>query len=255
MRRDVTEIRRFYASPLGQRAAQLIGAKLSDAWGSTAGQDVLGLGYATPWLDLMGDARRAVCAMPLGQGAAAWPSAGRCRTALVEDDALPFATGLFDRVLAVHALEEAHDPLALVRELGRVLAPNGRLVLVVAGRGGLWARAENTPFGHGRPYTLGQLESLVRAAELEPFARSQALFCPPWSRLGGISGWVETWGGRLAPGAGGVVMLEAVKTTLALRPIPVAEPVRARRREALSPQPAGFGAAEPAKMAIRRKPD
>ena len=255
MRRDVTEIRRFYSTPLGAAAVRLIGAKLADAWGSTAGQDVLGLGYATPWLDGMTDARRAVAAMPFGQGAAAWPSAGRCRTALVEDDCLPFSTGLFDRVLAVHALEEAGDPLQMVRDLGRVLAPNGRLVLVVAGRGGLWARAENTPFGHGRPYTRSQLEGLVRAAELEPFAWSQALFCPPWTRLTGLADAMETWGARLIPGAGGVVMLEAVKTTLALRPQVVAEPARARRREALSPQPAGFSPPEPAKMEIGRERD
>ena len=64
MRRDVTEIRRFYASPLGVTASRLIGAKLHDAWGSTAGQDVLGVGYAAPWLEPMSEARRAVCAMP-----------------------------------------------------------------------------------------------------------------------------------------------------------------------------------------------
>lgn len=255
MRRDVTEIRRFYASPLGSTACRLIGTKLHDAWGSTTGQDVLGVGYAAPWLESMGDARRAVCAMPFGQGAVAWPSAGRCRSALVEDDCLPFATGLFDRVLAVHALEEASDPLAMVREMGRVLAPSGRLVLVVAGRGGFWARAENTPFGHGRPYTRGQLEKLVRDAELEPFAWSQALFCPPWSRLRGMTNALETWGGRLAPGAAGVVMLEAVKTTLALRPQAVAEAAPARRRAVLSPQPAGFSPPEPAKMEIGRERD
>lgn len=255
MRRDVTEIRRFYTSPLGGTAARLIGTKLHDAWGSTAGQDVLGLGFAMPWLEPMTDARRAVSALPFGQGAVAWPSAGRCRSALVEDDCLPFATGLFDRVLAVHALEEAADPLAMVREMGRVLAPSGRLILVVAGRGGLWARAENTPFGHGRPYTRGQLETLVRNAELEPFAWSQALFCPPWSRLGGMADVVETWGGRLAPGAAGVVMLEAVKTRLALRPQAAAEPARARRRAVLSPQPAGFSPPEPAKMEISRERD
>ena len=44
MRRAVTEIRSFYASPLGQTAARLIGARLSDAWGPLTGQDVLGLG-------------------------------------------------------------------------------------------------------------------------------------------------------------------------------------------------------------------
>ena len=255
MRRDVTEIRRFYATPLGQSAVRLIGARLSDAWGPLTGQDVLGLGYAAPWLSDMQDARRALCAMPVGMGAEAWPRPARSRTTLVEDFALPFATGVFDRILAVHALEESDDPLAVVRELGRVLKPSGRLVLVVAGRGGLWARAEHTPFGDGRPYTRGQLERLVRGADLEPFAWSQALFCPPWSRLAGAADVFEAWGARLAPGAAGVVMLEAIKTTLALRAEPSAARVRPRRAGALAPQPAGRAAINPRAMDIAVKPD
>ncbi|MBN8551987.1 MAG: methyltransferase domain-containing protein [Caulobacterales bacterium] len=240
MRRDVTEIRSFYGTPLGQTATRLIGARLSDAWGPLTGQDVLGLGYAAPWLDEMREARRALCAMPFAQGAEAWPRAVRSRTTLVDELALPFATGVFDRILAVHAIEEATDPLALVRELGRVLKPSGRLVLVVAGRGGLWAGSEKTPFGDGRPYSRGQLERLVRDAELEPFAWSQALFCPPWGRLTGLADALEPWGARLMPGAAGVVLLEAVKIQLALRPRTAAAPVPARRRQTLAPQPAGL---------------
>jgi len=255
MRRDVTEIRQFYTTALGRTAARLIDARLKDAWGPLTGQDVLGLGYAAPWLDEMRDARRAVCAMPHGQGAEAWPRAGRCRTTLVEDETLPFATGVFDRILAVHAIEEANDPLALVRELGRVLKPSGRMVLAVAGRGGLWARSERTPFGDGRPYSQGQLERLVRDADLEPFAWSQALFCPPWPRLSGMADTLETWGARLTPGVAGVVLLEAVKVQLALRPRPAAAPARARRRDSLAPQPAGLTPSPRRSVEIRRKHD
>lgn len=255
MRRDVTEIHRFYETPLGAAAARLIGARLSDAWGPTTGQDVLGLGYATPWLGEMREARRAVCAMPAAQGAESWPRAARCRTALVEDGALPFPTGFFDRILAVHAVEETADALALVGELGRVLKPSGRLILVAAGRGGLWARSEHTPFGDGRPYSRGQLERLVRDAELEPFAWSQALFAPPWSGLLGGADLIETWGARLVPGAAGVVMLEAVKTTLALRHQTQPTPARARRERALTPAPAGRAAHSQRPMAFPNEPD
>ena len=42
-------------------------------------------------------------------------------------DRLPFATGTFDAVLAASSLEEASDPMAVVRELARVLRPAGVL--------------------------------------------------------------------------------------------------------------------------------
>ena len=74
--------------------------------------------------------------------------------------------------------------------------------------------------------------------------------CPPWSRLTGAADVIETWGARLAPGAAGVVLLEAVKTQLALRSKPAAQRARARRAEGLAPQPAGMTRINPRAMDI-----
>src|SRR5215472_12463340 len=128
--------------------------------------DVLAFGYATPFLDGAADAaQRVIAAMPAAQGVEAWPLGRRNCATLVDEAALPFPNALFDRVLATHALEESDSPLATLRELARVLAPSGRLILVVAARHGLWTNAESSPFGHGRPFSRRQLELLVREAE------------------------------------------------------------------------------------------
>src|SRR5690606_6062730 len=73
MRREVSEVRGFYDTRLGALAVEMVARKLSDAWGSTRDLDVLGVGYATPWLGAMPDARRVIAAMPFGQGAETWP--------------------------------------------------------------------------------------------------------------------------------------------------------------------------------------
>ena len=218
MRRDVLELRRFYASPLGVAVREMVGRKLAEAWENPRGLDFLGLGYATPFLDRLGSARRVVAAMPAPQGVEAWPQEGRNLACLGEETALPFANALFDRILVVHGLEESDDPLALMREVWRVLAPSGRVVIVAASRLGLWSDAEKTPFGHGRPYTRRQLEELVREAELEPAAWSRALYAPP---LEWTAGWAEAFeqvGSRLWPQFSGVILLEAVKQTFAVKP-------------------------------------
>lgn len=44
---------------------------------------------------------------------------------------LPFAAAAFDAILATQVLEHVEDPLAVARELHRVLAPGGRLFLTV----------------------------------------------------------------------------------------------------------------------------
>lgn len=243
MRRDVVELRDFYATRLGLAAREMISRKIWETWDTAAGLDVLGLGYATPFLEMWRPtARRAVAAMPAAQGVEVWPTDGRTAACLVDEAASPFRNAMFDRVLLVHALEESDDPAAFLAEVWRVLAPSGRVVIVAANRRGLWAGAESTPFGHGRSYTRRQLEGLVRAAELEPLAWSRALYLPPANLF---APWAEVWeqaGSRVWPPLSGLILLEAVKQTFAVK---ATKPSRVRSR-VLVPvlQPSGVPARE-----------
>ena len=219
MRRSIDELRTFYGEPTGALVRRLLARRLEDAWGEAANCDVLGLGYATPLLDVFVGARRVIAAMPGGQGVERWPAVGRNRTLLVDDHRLPFAAGAFDRILLVHALEEADDALALMTEAVRALAPAGRLIVIAAARGGLWARSETTPFGSGRPFSRRQLERLVREVGLEPAAWSQTLYVPPWSPLLPLADGFEQIGRRLTPGAAGLILMEATRQAYArIRP-------------------------------------
>ncbi len=242
MRHDASELNRFYASRKGQTARRMIGRRIEALWPDTKGLDVLGLGYATPYLTpLQAEARRCISFMPAGQGAII-PAAGEAPVALGDEMRLPFPEALFDRILLVHALEEAEALPALLREVWRVMAPEGRLMLVTTSRTGVWALSDKTPFGHGRPFTRHQISRVLEDALLEPTAWSRALYAPPWnwanhSRIAKL--WEEA-GEHVWPGLGGVILAEAVKHTGAIRPSGRAAPVRARAlegqsRPALSP--------------------
>jgi len=239
MRRDVLELRQFYASALGRAAREMTARKVVEAWSDAHGLDVLGLGYATPFMGaLRPAARRVVAAMPAQQGVELWPADGANLACLTPEDALPFRNAMFDRILAVHAVEESPDPLALMREVWRVLAPTGRVVVVVAARNGAWANAEATPFGHGRPYSRRQLAELLREAELEPSGWTRALYVPPANFMAGWAEGFEQAGSRLWPGFSGLLLMEAVKQTFAVKPR--AARVRVQTvRPALNPLPAG----------------
>ena len=83
MRRDVLDLRDFYTGPLGAAARAVLARKLEEAWGDAHDLDVLGLGYATPWLGSVREsARRTVAAMPAAQGVEVWPGEGRPLSAL-----------------------------------------------------------------------------------------------------------------------------------------------------------------------------
>jgi SAM-dependent methyltransferase len=215
---DVVDLRDFYASSLGRVARRVIVRRIRALWPDVRGLNVLGLGYAAPFLSVFrAEAQRVVLLMPAGQGVLHWPSDAPCLTALCDETSLPLADRAIDLVLLVHALECAENTRPMMREIWRVLADGGRMIAVVPNRRGLWAQFERTPFGYGRPYTPAQLSRSLRDAMFTPYRTSTALYVPPIrSRmlLSSAGAW-EKVGERWFPSFAGVVVFEASKQILA----------------------------------------
>lgn len=232
---DVVDLRDFYATSLGQVAGRAVRTRLRALWPSATGLRLLGLGYATPFLrPFLDDAACTVAAMPMGQGVLPWPRGGPNRTTLVDECDLPFPDNAFDRVLLVHSVENAESLRHMLREVWRVMADAGRMIVVVPNRRGLWSRIERTPFAHGHPYSVGQLSRLLRENMFTPTATDGALYLPPVrSRmlLGSAPAW-ENLGARLGHGVAGVLLMEATKEIYATT---AAQPARGRRRRVYAP--------------------
>ena len=214
MRVDVLALQRFYASPQGEMARRMASRRLASLWPHADGLDVLGVGYATPYLERFRQgARRVTAMMPAEQGAEHWPGGNAVLTVLGDESRLPFMDSVFDRVLIAHGLEESEAVQRLLREIWRVMAPEGRLVVIAANRWSLWAQSDSTPFGHGRPYSRSQLAQLLADSMFEPVASTRALYAPPlrWGPLVKSAEAFERVGEFIWPAFGGLVLMEAVK--------------------------------------------
>ncbi len=214
MWRDVIDIRDFYATPMGRQCQRMINARLATMWPDMKGMSVLGLGYAPPYLAAMRErAGRVVAAMPAPQGVLHWPMEGPGLTTLVDELALPFDDFSMDRVILVHAVEYSERVRPLLREVWRVLAGSGRLIVIVPNRRGLWARFERTPFGYGLPYSGQQLSHVLRENMFTPVEIDRALFMPPFGSrmIQSAAGAWERIGARYFPVLGGVIIAEATK--------------------------------------------
>lgn len=180
MRPDIAQFRAFYDSRLGTIARVLVRRRLRLIWPQVSGLSIVGLGYATPYLGpFVDEAASVVAAMPAEQGAASWPRSGLNKVALADDTNLPFEDGSVDRVILIHGLEQSAAWRGLLRQIWRILKPDGRLIVVAPNRGGLWAAFGDTPFGHGHPYSRGQLERLLGDALFLPENWDGALYGPP----------------------------------------------------------------------------
>ena len=126
----------------------------------------------------------------------------------------------------------------MLKEIWRVLAGGGRLLVIAPNRRGIWARLDRTPFGSGRPYTMSQLSRLLRDEQFTPVGTGTALFIPPARKrmiLRSAAAW-ERIGKRWFPTFAGVVLVEATKQIYA-KPAPVRAP---RRRLVYAPAPHGL---------------
>ena len=215
---DVNELRAFYARPLGGVVRRLLGHRIRARWRSVAGETVVGLGYATPYLGAYRSEAAALGAfMPASQGALVWPSAEPAKSVLVDEEALPLLDNSVDKMLVVHCLEGAARARPLLREVWRVLAPQGRVLFVVPNRRSVWARTETTPLGYGQPYSRSQLDRLLVEAMFTPFDWGWALHVPPIERAVVMRSAIafERIGSRIWPGIGGVMLVEARKELIA----------------------------------------
>jgi SAM-dependent methyltransferase len=221
MHLDVSDLKAFYDLQVGQVARQLIRKRIHELWPSVRGQVVLGLGYATPYLrPLQGEAERVLAMMPAQQGVIAWPQEGGGLTALVEETDLPLPDASIDRVILVHMLETSESLRPLLRQVWRVLAGNGRLIVVAPNRASLWAQFETTPFGHGTPFSRAQLHRLLTDSMFTPLSFKNCLYFPPFGTrqlLRDGLRW-EAIGSRVWPRFSGVVLAEATKQVYALAP-------------------------------------
>lgn len=198
MHLDVLDLRAFYyRTKLGRTTQRALQDALRALWPETRAMTVAGFGFAAPMLrPFLADASRVIALMPAPQGVMHWPAGGASVSALVEETRWPIETGAIDRLIVAHGLETCARPEALLKEIWRVLAAQGRVVFIVPNRSGLWARRDVTPFGFGRPYSFGQVEAILDRRGFTPLRHASALFAPPshrrfwlqtahlWERLG-----------------------------------------------------------------------
>ncbi len=213
---DVQDLRNFYyRSKLGRLVQASIRSRLLELWPDAHGETVAGFGFAAPLLrPYLDQARRVVALMPGPQGVMQWPAGQPNVSVLCEEAIWPLETGHVDRLVVMHALETSERPRKLLEECWRVLGPGGRAMFIVPNRAGLWVRSDRTPFGFGRPYTLGQLEHQLRSHQFEVETHVAALHLPPsekrfWLRSAQM---IERFGQKLPTVlAGGVFLVEVRK--------------------------------------------
>ena len=231
----------YYRSAIGRVAQRVVRDEVRAFWPDANQQSMGGFGFAVPLLrPYLPEARRIIGLMPAQQGVMPWPAGMSNVSVLCEETRWPIENGRFDKLVVMHGLETSERPTALLDEVWRVLRPGGEALFIVPNRTGLWARSDHTPFGYGRPYSMGQLEAQLKAHHFDPQRHKAVLYQPPstrrfWMKTGQF--WEKVGRSVSALVAGGILMVEVTK----IHPKPTGTRVQNRVLNPLGnlvPQPA-----------------
>lgn len=149
----------------------------------------------------------------------------------VEPGQLPFATDSVDVLILSHVLECCADPISALKEVDRVLIPEGHIIILGFNPYSLWGlwpglsrrRRVNRPLQGGAMHSVPRLRSWLALLGLETLKVRFHSYRPPMHSTVGYSrlALLETVGQRyLRPLGGGYVLLakKRVSTLTPIRP-------------------------------------
>ncbi|WP_197512971.1 class I SAM-dependent methyltransferase [Acidihalobacter aeolianus] len=137
-------------------------------------------------------------------------------------EALPFGAESLDLVILPHVLEYTQDPHQVLREVDRVLVPEGHAVFIgfnPASVWGVWAAAGRGPWrsvrrsGRAHLYTQARLKDWLALLGFDVCQVRYLMYRPPTRHAVSTDscGWLEKWGARHFPVLGGVRIIAARK--------------------------------------------
>lgn len=146
---------------------------------------------------------------------------------LANADYLPFKEDSLDLVLLLHTLDFAHDPHSILREIDRILIPEGHVVIVGFNPMSLYGLRKVLPGQKNRVPWCGRFYSLIRLRDwlsLLGFDTlvSHCLGHRPPMQYSGLQQYLviaEKVGHRLAPSLGALNVVLAQKKEATLTPI------------------------------------
>jgi SAM-dependent methyltransferase len=240
----IVRLSEFLRSPPGRYVLDWEQQQLDAAVADIFGYHALQLGL--PEIDALRENRMPLrfCASDRLPDAVARDGGGRVAV-ITRYEELPFATHSIDLVVMPHVLEFAEEPHQVLREVDRVLVPEGQIVLTGFNPMSLWglrqamARLGMQPFlpREGQFIALPRIKDWMKLLSFE-VSRGRYGCYSPWARS---EKWLARWrfmekaGDRWWPVLGSVYLVTAIKRVRGMRLVGPAWKRRDALRPALAP--------------------
>jgi SAM-dependent methyltransferase len=213
----LTELESWYGRESGHYLLQSTAAVVQGLLDTSFGYHILQIGVTRGQALFEGS--------PINHRIYASHRCGQSVTLVCDCDELPLESDSVDAVIAHHSLEFTAHPHQVLREIQRVLTPQGQLLVIgfnpysIAGLGQYLRRvAGSSLWRPHRPVSERRLTDWLHLLDCEVQATTRLYTVPP---IGGnrLRGWLtraDQWGNRHNLPLGGLYVLQAIKQQPAL---------------------------------------
>ncbi|MFN3786693.1 MAG: class I SAM-dependent methyltransferase, partial [Thiothrix sp.] len=220
--------REWYATPTGQgsllHVQNLVGTLVADVFGYHA----LEIGILAGQHSLLSESR-------IAHQMAMSPLSGDTVSLHGHNEQLPFAAGNLDLVVASHVLDCSPQPHQVLRELERVLVPEGHCILIgfdpisFKGMAQLrhWFKAEQSACHF---YPTFRVHDWLSLLGFEVLATRSIGFCPVVEKIR----WLKRFGSRIHPLLGNLYLVHAKKKVSTRTPLLTTRRVQAVLRPGMA---------------------
>lgn len=145
---------------------------------------------------------------------------------MASSEHLPIATDNIDLVVASHVLELSDEPHQVLREIDRVLVPDGHCILIGFNPFAITRIGQLIRSGFNRKNNTYKMRSVPRVRDWFSLLGFEVVDVNYMGMRLGVNnqklfdrlGWLERWGNVVSPVLGGMYMIHVKKQVVAMRP-------------------------------------
>ena len=207
---DIVKLKDFYRGDLGRTLAKVLTCYIEKLLKIDDTSVVLGLGYTVPFITNIRTKGRFLALATTSLDAQTKDG----QIIFAKNKKLPFLDNTFDKVILIHELEYSENPNSLLEEVSRILRVNGKIIIAVPNKYGLWASSKSTPVAESKAFSSSDLSAVLKRNNFSISQSQYGVFIPPTSKkwLQKLVYSLEKAGYRWFAPFSGFIIVEAKKT-------------------------------------------
>ena len=158
---DFLNYQKFYDSTIGNSLSSHIESKLKKSCCLYEKQNIGCFGFCFPYLNFLKNYNSPISYCYPKKMGISEKLFHKFYKILIDEDNIPFQDSHFDHIFSIHYLENVDNTKICLRELWRVLSPEGQLYLIIPNKKSSWHLSDKSPFSSGIGFSKNQISSML----------------------------------------------------------------------------------------------